>query len=112
MKYALTTIFFIGCLTAFAQKNIDGAWKGSVDSPDGTFELNYNFKAEGNVLTGLLKTQFGDTPLTNGKIDGKKLSFTISFDSFTMNQTGELINENEILLKNDMGEVKLTRVKE
>lgn len=112
MKYILTTILLIGCLTAFAQKNIDGSWKGTVDSPDGSFELNYSFKAEGKVLTGLLKTQFGDTPLQSGKIDGKNLSFTISFDNFTLNQTGELINENEILLKNDMGEVKLTRVKE
>jgi hypothetical protein len=66
---------------------------------------------EGNVLKGTWKTQFGEAPLENGKIDGKKLSFSISFNDVTINSTGEIINENEIQLKNERGEMKLTRVK-
>jgi hypothetical protein len=111
MKYFFTLLFIIGGLTAFAQNTIDGNWKGTRESPDGSFEVNYTFKVEGNVLTGTWKTQFGETKLENGKVDGKKISFTISFNDITINSTGELINENEILIKNERGEMKLTRVK-
>ena len=30
MKNLFTTLFVLGCMTAFAQKTIDGNWKGSV----------------------------------------------------------------------------------
>jgi hypothetical protein len=95
----------------FAQNPIDGNRKGSRDTPDGTFEVNYTFKVDGKDLKGLWKTQFGETPLENGKVDGKKISYTISFNGMTINSTGELFAENEILIKNERGEMKLARVK-
>jgi hypothetical protein len=49
--------------------------------------------------------------LEDGKIDGKKFSYTISFNDVKLSSTAELINENEILVKNERGEMKLTRVK-
>ncbi len=111
MKYFFTMLFLLGSFSVFAQTSIDGNWKGTRETPNGTFEVNYTFKVEGNVLKGTWKTQFGEAPLENGKIDGKKLSFTISFNDVTINSTGEIINENEIQLKNERGEMKLTRVK-
>jgi hypothetical protein len=111
MKYFFTLLFILGSFSVFAQTSIDGNWKGSRETPNGTFEVNYTFKVEGNVLKGTWKTQFGEAPLENGKIDGKKLSFSISFNDVTINSTGEIINENEIQLKNERGEMKLTRVK-
>jgi hypothetical protein len=111
MKYFLTLTILIGCLTAYAQNPIDGNWKGSRETPNGTFEVNYTFKVEGNVLTGTWKSQFGETTLQNGKVDGKKISYSITLNDTTINSTGELISENEILIKNDRGEMKLTRVK-
>ena len=111
MKYFFTILFLIGGLTIFAQNAVDGNWKGTRETTDGTFEVNYTFKVEGNELKGTWKTQFGETQLEKGKIEGKKISFTISFNDITINSTGELINENEILIKNERGEMKLTRVK-
>lgn len=111
MKYFLTLLFFIGGFTAFAQNTIDGNWKGIRETPNGNFEVSYTFKVEGSEVKGTWKTQFGEAPLQNGKIDGKKFSFTISFNDITINSTGEVINENEILIKNERGEMKLTRVK-
>ena len=103
-------LFLFGGLTTFAQK-IDGNWKGSRESPNGNFEVNYTFKVADSVLTGTWKTQFGETPLEKGKINGKKISFGITFNDMTINTTGEIINENEITLKSDRGEMKITRVK-
>lgn len=104
-------LFLVGGLTTFAQNTLDGNWKGTRETPNGTFEVNYTFKVEGNTLTGTWKTQFGETKLENGKVDGKKFSYSITFNDMTINSTGEIINENELLIKNDRGEMKLTRVK-
>lgn len=99
-------------MASFAQTNpIDGKWKGTRETPNGTFEIEYTFKVEGDKLTGTWKTQFGETKLENGKVDGKKFSYSISFNEMTINNTGELINENEIVTKNERGEMKLARVK-
>ena len=111
MKYLLSFLLLFGCFTAIAQNAIDGNWKGTRETPNGTFEVNYTFKVEGNVVTGTWKTQFGEAKLEDGKIDGKKFSYTISFNDVKLSSTAELINENEILVKNERGEMKLTRVK-
>jgi hypothetical protein len=112
MKNLLTTALLLGCLTAFAQKGIDGTWKGTRETPNGTFEVTYTYKVEGNVLTGTWKTQFGETTLQNGKVDGKNISYTISINDRTIDYTGELASDDEIKLKNEMGEMKLARVKQ
>ena len=111
MKLILTVLLLVGGTAVFAQNGIDGNWKGTRETPNGNFEINYTFKVEGNVLNGTWKTQFGETKLEKGKVDGKKFSFTISFNDLTIENTGELVNENEIVIKNERGELKLTRVK-
>ena len=111
MKYLLTAAFLLGSLFTMAQNPIDGKWKGSRETPNGTFEVNYTFKVEGTELTGIWKTQFGETKLEKGKVDGKKFSFSITFNDMTIASTGELVSENEIVVKNERGETKLTKVK-
>jgi hypothetical protein len=111
MKYFITAAFLVGCLTAFAQNPIDGEWKGTRETPNGAFEINYTYKVDGDVLTGVWKTQFGEASIENGKVDGKKFSYTVSFNEMTINNTGELVTSDEIMIKNERGEMKLTRVK-
>ena len=111
MKYFLILLFLGASLTIFAQTKIDGNWKGTRETPDGTFEVSYTFKVEGKTLTGMLKAQFGEFPLENGKIDSNKISYSITFNGTTVNSTGEILNENEILIKNEFGEMKLKKVK-
>ena len=111
MKKLLILLFFVGCFSTFAQSKIDGNWKGTRETPNGTFELNYTFKVEGDKLTGIWKTQFGESPLENGKVDGNKFSYSISFNDMSINNTGELVSDDEIVIKSERGEMKLTRVK-
>jgi hypothetical protein len=111
MKLFITLLFLIGGLTCFAQNTIDGNWKGTRETPNGTFEVNYTFKVDGNVLTGTWKTQFGETNLENGKIDGKKFSYSISFNDMKIDYTGEVVSDNELSIKSERGEMKLSRVK-
>ena len=111
MKCLLTLLFVIGSLATFAQNKIDGNWKGTRETPNGKFEINYTFKVEGNDLKGTWKTQFGETKLEKGKVDGKKFSFAVSFNDRTTESTGELVSDDEIVIKNERGELKLARVK-
>ena len=111
MKYVFTLLLLIGGLTTFAQ-SIEGNWKGTREGQNGTFEVTYTFKVEGSELKGTWKTQFGEAQIEKGKIDGKKFTFSISFNDMTIANTGEIINENEITVKNERGEMKLTRVKQ
>lgn len=111
MKLLFTLLLLIGGITGFAQNAIDGNWKGSRETPNGTFEINYTFKAEGNALKGVWKTQFGESNLENGKIDGKKFSYSVSINDMKLEYTGEVINDNEIVIKSERGEMKLTKVK-
>lgn len=111
MKHLIALLFLLGSFSAFAQTGIDGDWKGTRETPNGTIEINYTFKVEGTTLTGVWKTQFGERKIENGKVDGKKFSYTVSFNEMTINNTGELVSDNEIVTKNERGEMKLTRVK-
>ena len=111
MKYLFSLLLLLATGVVFGQNKIDGNWKGSRETPNGTFEVNYTFKVEGNVVTGTWKTNFGEAKLEDGKIDGKKFSYSISFNDNKLASTAELINDNEIVVKNDRGEMKLTRVK-
>lgn len=111
MKILFTLLFLAGSLITFAQNTMDGNWKGTRETPNGTFEVNYTFKVEGNQLTGTWKTQFGETKLENGKVDGKKFSYSISFNDMKIDYTGEVVNDNELSIKSERGEMKLTRVK-
>ena len=112
MKYFFSLAILFGCLTTFAQNTIDGKWKGSRETPNGNIEINYTFKVEGNTLKGTWKSTFGETTIDSGKVDGKKFSYSITLNDMTIKSAGEVINENELLVKNERGEMKLTRVKE
>jgi hypothetical protein len=112
MKYLLTALLLLGFMVTKAQNTIDGNWKGSRETPNGTMEFTYTFKVQGDTLTGVIKSQFGEVPLENGKVDGKKFSYSISFNGNSIDFTGELVSDDQIITKNQRGETKLTRVKE
>ena len=111
MKILFTLLLLVGGLTGFAQNTLDGNWKGTRETPNGTFEVNYTFKVEGNTLTGTWKTQFGEAKLENGKVDGKKFSYSLSFNDMKLEYTGEVVSDNELSIKSERGEMKLNRVK-
>jgi hypothetical protein len=72
------------CIVAFAPlhaADVDGKWTGSIDTPMGAIPIEFNFKADGAMLTGSMGSpDGGQTPIKNGKIDGTKISFNVSVD--------------------------------
>lgn len=61
-----------------AAANINGTWKGTADTPVGTVERTFVFKADGKKLTGeTTSSMFGKSTIEDGVIDGDNISFSI-----------------------------------
>ncbi len=71
-------------MTIGQAQTIDGKWKGEMQSPNGPFELTFNFKVAGDSLTGAVIGQMGDMPISNGKVNGKEFSFDVSMGDMTI----------------------------
>ena len=55
--------------------NISGTWNASFDTQIGKQEYTYTFVVKGSQLTGHAKSAIADTEITEGKVDGSKVSF-------------------------------------
>jgi hypothetical protein len=100
---ALLALFALSCSAG----GINGKWTAQLPGRDGqTRETTFNFKAEGNKLTGTVSGRQGDTPISDGEINGDDISFTV-----TANVRG---NEVKIPYKGKLAgkEIKFTRTRE
>jgi hypothetical protein len=85
-------VMILGTLVGMAQ-GIDGKWKVSMEGPNGKMELTYTFKVDGNVLTGSISSEMGDMAISNGKVNGKEISFDIDFNGNAMPFKGTIDGE-------------------
>ena len=67
----------------FAQ-DINGKWKGQMQTPNGPMDLVFNFKAIGDSLAGTVEGPMGEMPISKGKIDGKSFSFDVNAGEMTI----------------------------
>ncbi len=97
---ALVAVFTLACSSG----GINGKWIAQLPGRDGqTRETTFNFKAEGNKLTGTVSGRQGDTPISDGEINGDDISFSV-----TANLRG---NEVKVLYKGKLAgkEIKFAR---
>jgi hypothetical protein len=79
-RIALLTVCFVlaGLAVAYAA-DVNGKWVAQIPGRDGqTRELTINLKVEGDKLTGTVSGRGGDSPFTDGKINGDDISFTVT----------------------------------
>jgi hypothetical protein len=71
--------------SAFAA-DLTGVWVGQMQGPDGGgFQLKFDLKQDGTKLTGTVQGPQGDPiAISNGKVDGDKFSFDVSFNGMTI----------------------------
>jgi opacity protein-like surface antigen len=110
MRNVLFSVFVAAALMFAAAPahaaDVDGKWSGSLDTPMGAVNVNYNFKADGATLTGTQTgPDGGEIPIKNGKIDGDKISFVVSLDfggmAFDLNYTG-VVKPDQVALTIDV----------
>lgn len=57
---------------------VTGKWKASFTTPNGeTRESTFDLKADGDKLTGTVSSTRGETAISDGKVDGNKVSFAV-----------------------------------
>lgn len=91
MRRVITSVIAVLAVatTAFAA-DITGKWVGNVDTPNGPIELTYEFKADGETLTGSVSSAMGTVELTNGKIAGDTLTYEVQIE------TGKITHEAKV----------------
>jgi hypothetical protein len=61
--------------------DVTGTWVAQVPGPGGnTLETTFNFKVAGEKLTGTRSNQYGDREISDGKVAGDDISFTVNID--------------------------------
>ncbi len=92
IKRTVISIFFLFVMMASANaQRWDGRWKGEMQTPQEPVEILFEFKTEGNTLTGHAATPAGVFPLTDGKVEGSRITFTLEIEDFEVPHTGYYI---------------------
>ena len=104
--------------SAFAA-DVTGTWTGKMAGPNGDgFQITFTFKVDGTKLTGTITGPQGDPmEISDGKVDGDKLSFNVSVNGMTIKHEGVITGDTiKLTPKSDGGdfpggEMTLTRNK-
>lgn len=102
-------------VVAFAA-DVTGKWTAQVPGRNGqTRETTFNFKVDGDKLTGTVSGQQGDTPISNGKVSGDVITFVRESQrgkqTFTGTVAGDEIKFKRAMEQGDPQEFVAKRVK-
>jgi len=121
--FSLCAVFFLALNAASMHAaDVSGKWTTDLQMPGGgdSMQIQFVFTADGATLTGSVQGPQGDAmAITDGKIDGDKISFKVSFNGMTISHEGTVNaagDEIKLNSKSDSGdfpgmEMTLKRVK-
>jgi len=80
----------LSTVTAFAA-DVTGTWTGEMGGGNGGFQISFTFKQDGPKLTGTVQGPQGDPiAISEGKVDGDKISFKVSFNGMVISHEGTI----------------------
>jgi len=99
--------------------DVTGSWTGNIAIPGGdSIQITFTFKQDAAKLTGTVGGPMGDPmEITDGKVDGDKIFFNVSFNGMTIHHEGVVTGDTiKLTTKSDNadfpgGEMTLTRAK-
>jgi hypothetical protein len=75
-KSAVCALFFLAAAVATAfQAGVAGKWTAAIDTQIGVQNYTYVFQVDGEKLTGTAKSQFSESPISEGTVKGDAISF-------------------------------------
>lgn len=106
---AFAVLAMVLTIPAARAADVTGNWTAEMTSPDGnSMQLAFTFKQDGEKLTGTVLGPQGDPiEISNGKVDGDKISFDVSVNGMTISHEGtvnEAGDEIELTTKSDSGD--------
>jgi hypothetical protein len=76
-------VISFACLLAAAgllfAADVSGKWTASFDTQIGVQNYTYDFKVDGEKLTGTAKSNFGEGAILEGSVKGDQISFVENF---------------------------------
>lgn len=87
-----------GVLFCLIGADVNGKWRGVIDYNGRDAALTYEFKTEGNKVTGTAETPAGIVPIEEGKLEKDLLSFKANFHGETATHVGK-VSADSINLK-------------
>ena len=88
----LICFFFSGFATI---GGMNGKWSGLLKTDQGDeYPLLYNFKIDGNKLTGTAQTPKGDMPIDEGKVTGDHFTFIVIVNKMEIEHRGKFYGDS------------------
>jgi hypothetical protein len=86
---ALACCFIV--FAAFVIADLNGKWIGVIKTPDGNdLQVTYNFKVDGDKLTGTGESPAGTVTIDDGKITGDAFTFKVTVDGTDYPHSGKM----------------------
>lgn len=76
-KFLLAVTFLAMGSAAALAADFNGKWTADIETPRGTQTLAFDFHVDASTLTGKVTTPRGDFDITDGKVNGDDISFTL-----------------------------------
>jgi hypothetical protein len=96
-KKIITTALLLFCFfVSFATiENLNGRWTGLLKTDQGDeYPLLYNFKIDGDQLSGTAKTPKGDMTINDGKITGNTFTFNVIVNNMEIDHSGKFYGDS------------------
>ncbi|NQU54899.1 MAG: hypothetical protein HQ522_20450 [Bacteroidetes bacterium] len=105
-KIFVSTIMVLFCSSLVFASEVEGKWKGSIDTDNGPWEFSVVYKVSDEKISGEFFTEYGNLEFGEGKISGKEFEYSFDIEGVKHTHKGKLINDKEILIKysNENGE--------
>jgi hypothetical protein len=109
MTRSIVTVVLLLCVSfGVLAADVTGKWTAQVPSRQGgTRDQSFNFKADGDKLTGTISGRQGDIAIADGKISGDTISFSVKMEyggnSVEQKYTGA-VSGDEIKFKREGGQ--------
>jgi len=91
-SFLIIALVLMSTLMVYAA-DIDGTWKGTMETPMGAMENTITLQADGDKLNGSVKTDMFEAKIEKGTLNGNKVSFAITMDFGTLTYEGTLAGD-------------------
>ncbi len=98
MKFLIALLVVFLSIPALAA-DVNGKWKASIQDPNGqNMEIIFNLKVDGEKVTGTADSPMGNNTITEGKLVGDAISFTVDTGDMKIFHKGT-VSGDEMKLK-------------
>jgi hypothetical protein len=100
-----TAVLMALTVTTAAATDITGTWTAKFDTPIGEQNYTYEFVVKGTELTGKASGSMGVSAITEGKVEGDKVTFVEMLDgAIRVEYTGKIGSADEIQFSRKVGD--------